>query len=47
VNGGVIQPLILSAYEKKDEKKDDKSKKKKEEEVQIDKNEQSEEIFNE
>ncbi len=47
MNGGVIQPLILSAYEKKDEKKDDKSKKKKEEEVQIDKNEQSEEIFNE
>lgn len=37
VNGGIIQPLILSAADKKDEKKDDKAKKKKEEDVQPDK----------
>lgn len=28
VNGGVLQPLIMTAYDKKDQKKDDKKKKK-------------------
>lgn len=33
INGGIVQPLILTAVEKKDEKKDEKGKKKKEEEA--------------
>lgn len=30
INGGILQPLILTIFEKKDEKKDEKTKKKKE-----------------
>lgn len=33
INGGILQPLILTILEKKDDKKDEKTKKKKEEEV--------------
>ena len=32
INGGILQPLILTIFEKKDDKKEEKGKKKKEEE---------------
>lgn len=46
MNGGIVQPLILTATEKKEEKKEEKGKKKKEEEV-AGPVELAEEVFNE
>lgn len=46
MNGGIVQPLILTATEKKEEKKEEKGKKKKEDEV-AGPVEIAEEVFNE